>query len=367
MAQAFVPDKNATSFTPDLHAPDSHGWGGRLHHRPGSVIAAWLLLWFAYPLTAGQYSHRVWTVWTPLWALAGAIALYCCFRRRRPAVICDALGLTLCHGGRICAQWRWQALADVSAPGSGIQLAICARDGTKRLYRHPRLGAADYADIARVARDRLHHVAAPPAAAIPMRLWYRTRRTIRFASFTLALLLAAAWFIVWLFYDGWRSHDAAQPLHPLLAVFNLAGIAILAWLLHRIYGHYRYYLTQEPRIMARLDARGLHLCRPDGRIDFIAWQDMRGIRAVLKCGRLDPPTHLAIDDRYGDRHRFPAGYLAEDDMVREIAASADAAIHGRALPPQTTGRVPAHSRSGNILLWLGLALPPLIGILLRGI
>ena len=350
-----------TPFTPTLHAPGGYGWGGQLRRRPGERVIICLLLWPLYLIISGQYSLRVWTIWTPLWALGSALWLYFSCRPRPPLVACDPQGLTLYHGNRIHAQWRWQALADVFTLTSGEQLAICPRSGAKQLYRHPRLSATDYADIARVAQDYLHQRATPPVSISGQRNWYKDCSTVNFANVTLLLLQTAIAFILWLFYDGWFSLDAQLPL-PLLIVFNLAGLALLAYLLRRLYHHYRYYYDPAPRVMARLDAHGLHLYRPNGRCDSLAWQDMRSIRAVLRRAKHDPLTNFRLSDRYGDSHRFWAGYLADDDIVQEIAVCADAILHRQTPPPQTTGLTPAPSRSGRVLFWLNLLLLPLIAI-----
>ena len=103
-----------TPFIPTLRAPGGYGWGGRLRRRPGERVIICLLLWPLYLMISGQYSLRVWTVWTPLWALGSALWLYISCRPRPPLVVCDPQGLTLYHGNRIRAQWRWQALANLT-------------------------------------------------------------------------------------------------------------------------------------------------------------------------------------------------------------------------------------------------------------
>ena len=92
-----------TPFTPTLHAPGGYGWGGQLRRRPGERVIICLLLWPLYLIISGQYSLRVWTIWTPLWALGSALWLYFSCRPRPPLVACDTQGLTLYHGNRIRA------------------------------------------------------------------------------------------------------------------------------------------------------------------------------------------------------------------------------------------------------------------------
>lgn len=344
----------ALPFTPNLDAPDSRGWGGHLRRHLTSDIAACLLIWFAGVFVNGRYSSGIWILWTPLWVTGSAISLYLGHRPRLPLVVCDKQGLTLCHNKQ---QWRWQALADVSVLSSGLQLAICPRHGVKQLFSHPRLNAADYADIARVAQNFLHHrVAASPATIRGQRLWFRTRATIRKANFTLLKLLIFTWLVLFFFIGDWLHNMTISP-HPLLIAINLGGIAILIYLLRRLYYHHRYYNTPSPRLMARLDADGFSLYPPDGGIHAMTWRDMRSIRAVLRLGKHDPFTHFDITDRYGDRHRLAAGFLGEHSLVLEIAANVDAIIHGRTPPPQTTGLAPEYSRSGYWLYWPGIVLP----------
>ncbi|EHM53883.1 hypothetical protein [Cardiobacterium valvarum] len=68
--------------------------------------------------------------------------------------------------------------------------------------------------------------------------------------------------------------------------------------------------------MARLDAHGPHLYRPNGRSDSMAWQDMRSIRTMLRRAKHDPLTHFRLSDHSG-ANPLPAAGAAQ--LLRRAA------------------------------------------------